>query len=106
VLTKDNLLRGGWTGDPQCHFCSKHENIDHLLFSCALAKLIWQVILCAFHLVRPPEDTADMFGELIKSFPKSRDIWLCVAHRLSVGCFGRPEMMRASTGLVLVTELM
>jgi hypothetical protein len=48
VLTKDNLLRRGWTGDPHCHFCSKNESIDHLLFSCALAKLIWQVIMCAF----------------------------------------------------------
>jgi hypothetical protein len=23
VLTKDNLLRRGWTGDSHCHFCSK-----------------------------------------------------------------------------------
>jgi hypothetical protein len=80
VLTKDNLLRRGWTGDPQCHFCSKHESIDHLLFSCALAKLIWQVILCVFHLVRPPKDTADMFGEWIKSFPKrQRHLVMCGA---------------------------
>jgi hypothetical protein len=61
VLTKDNLLRRGWTRDPHCHFCNKTESIDHLLFSCALAKLVWQVILCAFQLVRPPENTTDLF---------------------------------------------
>jgi hypothetical protein len=72
VLTKDNLLRRGWTRDPHCHFCSKSESIDHLLCSCALAKLIWQVILCAFQLVRPPENTTDMFGNWIKSFPKNK----------------------------------
>jgi hypothetical protein len=72
VLTKNNLLRRGWTGDSHCHFCSKEESIDHLLFSCALAKLIWQVILCAFQLVRPQENTSDLFGNWIKSFPKNQ----------------------------------
>jgi hypothetical protein len=67
VLTKDNLLRRGWTGDSHCHFCSKTESIDHLLFTCALAKLIWKVIICAFQLVRPPENTSDLFGNKILS---------------------------------------
>jgi hypothetical protein len=80
VLTKDNLMRKGWTGDPHCHFCNKTESIDHLLFSCALAKLVWQVILCAFQLVRPPENTADLFGNWIKSFPKDqRHLVMCGA---------------------------
>jgi hypothetical protein len=80
VLTKDNLLRKGWTGDPHCHFYSKTESINHLLFSCALAKLIWQVILCAFQLVRPLENTSDLFGNWIKSFPKNqRHLVMCGA---------------------------
>jgi hypothetical protein len=80
VLTKDNLLRRGWTGDPYCHFCSKNEIIDHLLFFCALAKLIWQVIMCAFQLVRPLENTSDLFGNWIKSFPKDqRHLVMCGA---------------------------
>jgi hypothetical protein len=102
VFTKDNLLRRGWTGDSHCHFCSKTESIDHLLFSCALAKLIWQVILCAFQLVRPPENTIDMSGNWIKSFPRSqRRLVMCGA---SAGCSGRLGMMCASIELQLVTQ--
>jgi hypothetical protein len=37
-----------------------------------LAKLIWQVVMCDFHLVRPLDNTEDRFGEWIKSFPKPR----------------------------------
>jgi hypothetical protein len=56
-----------------------------LLFSYAPTKLIWQVILCAFNLVRPPENTADMFGEWLKSFPKNqRHLVMCGA---SVVCW-------------------
>jgi hypothetical protein len=80
VVTIENLPRRGWTGDPHCHFCSKTESIDHLLFSCALAKLIWYVILCAFQLVRLPENTTDMLGNWIRSFPKSqRHLVMCGA---------------------------
>jgi hypothetical protein len=66
VLTKDNLLRRGWTGDPHCHFCSKNESIDHLLFSCALAKLIWQVIMCTFLIGDTPRKYLRSFWELDK----------------------------------------
>jgi hypothetical protein len=51
-----------------------------LLFSCALAKLVGQVILCAFQLVRPPENTVDLFRNWIKSFPKDqRHLVMCGA---------------------------
>jgi hypothetical protein len=93
VLAKDNLLRRRWTG----HFCNKHESIDHLLFKCALAKLIWQVILCAFHLVRPLENTSHIFGDRINSFPKDqRQLVMCGA---SAGCSTRLGMMCASIEL-------
>lgn len=29
ILTKDNLIRRKWKGDPACHFCDNHESISH-----------------------------------------------------------------------------
>jgi len=32
ILTKDNLLKRIWKGDPKCDFCGLDENIQHLFF--------------------------------------------------------------------------
>ena len=39
VLTKDNLLKRNWTGDPSCYCCFSNECIDHLFFLCPVAKV-------------------------------------------------------------------
>jgi hypothetical protein len=79
ILTKDNLLKRGWTGNDQCQFCSEKETVNHLLFGCGLAKLAWQVVLCAFHLNRPPDRVEDLFGGLDKILSseqeKSSALW-------------------------------
>ena len=47
ILTKDNLLHRHWNGDPTCYFCTKNESIDHLFFTCPVAKITWGIIgLC------------------------------------------------------------
>jgi hypothetical protein len=75
-----------------------------LIFFCALAKLVWQVILCAFQLARPPKNTTDLFGNWIKSFLKIKDTWSCVEPQLCAGFSGKLEMMCASIELLLVTQ--
>lgn len=69
VLTKDNLLRRGWHGSAQCLFCCRDETVDHLLFTCPLAKFAWQVVMFAYQLVMPPESTTDFLGNWLASFP-------------------------------------
>jgi hypothetical protein len=69
ILTKDNLMRRGWTRNSQCHFCSSEENMNYLLFNCTFARFVWQMVICAFGFVRPPESANDMLGEWINSFP-------------------------------------
>jgi hypothetical protein len=44
IATKDNLLKRKWTGDPFCLFCSTHESILHLFFSCPAAQYVWSVV--------------------------------------------------------------
>jgi hypothetical protein len=48
ILTKDNMLRRNWHGDPCCYFCDRPENMD-LMFECPIAKVVWGVIAMCFH---------------------------------------------------------
>jgi hypothetical protein len=64
-------------------WCGIGDGYSNLLFGCGLAKLTWQVVLCAFQLVRPPDRVDDLFGGWIKSFPKNqRNLVLCGAGAL------------------------
>jgi hypothetical protein len=33
-LTKENMIKKKWVGDPTCQFCNETETIDHLFFGC------------------------------------------------------------------------
>ncbi len=62
ILTKDNLFKRGWRKcDKLCQFCDKEESIQHLFFECSVAKLIWNVMLCALNIT-PARDKNHMFG--------------------------------------------
>jgi hypothetical protein len=54
ILTKDDMLRRRWQGDPACYFCDDDETIDHLFFGCPIAKVIWGVMaICFGQTIRP-----------------------------------------------------
>jgi hypothetical protein len=42
ILTKDNMRKKNLSGDPGCYFCGVEETIDHLMFSCPVAKVWWR----------------------------------------------------------------
>jgi hypothetical protein len=48
ILTKDNMVRRNWQGNPNCYFCGSIETIDHLLFSCPVVKVVWGVVTLCF----------------------------------------------------------
>jgi hypothetical protein len=48
ILTKDNMLKRNWHGDPNCYFCSSPESINHLFFQCPVSKVTWGVIASCF----------------------------------------------------------
>jgi len=56
ILTKDNLIKRKWVGDPSCYFCSDNENINHLLFCCPVAKVIWGIIAMSLGANNIPTD--------------------------------------------------
>jgi hypothetical protein len=49
ILTKDDVLRRNWHGDPFYYFCDNPEIIDHLFFESPIAKVILGVIAICFH---------------------------------------------------------
>lgn len=44
ILTKDNMIKRKWQGDPSCYFCYQPESANHLLFQCSVAKAVWAIV--------------------------------------------------------------
>jgi len=45
VLTKDNMVKRKWPGDPTFYFCNHNESLSHLFFQCSTAKAVWAIIV-------------------------------------------------------------
>ena len=56
VLTKDNMIKRRWDGNPTCHFCSCPETVDHLFFQCHIAKVVWGIIGICLGADNTPRD--------------------------------------------------
>ena len=84
ILTKSNLIKRGQIGNVQCHFYYDKEVVDHLLFRCLLATLVWQVVDHALELGRTPSIISDLFLDfLLSTFPKNQiGLMLCVCSAL------------------------
>ena len=44
ILTKENLVKRKWPGNPSCMLCNQFETIDHLFFQCPISKCVWALI--------------------------------------------------------------
>ena len=44
VLTRDNLGKRRKVEDSTCLFCTEHESVYHLFFTCAVARQMWVVL--------------------------------------------------------------
>jgi hypothetical protein len=44
VLTKDNMKKRKWAGDPSCMFCPQYESLEHLFFQCPMVKCVWGIV--------------------------------------------------------------
>jgi hypothetical protein len=56
ILTKENLRKRKWQGDPSCVFCSCVETTSHLFFQCPVAKVIWSIVAKCFGATNIPKD--------------------------------------------------
>lgn len=62
ILTKDDLLKRGWSGDHHCLFCAGDETINHLFFHCPVARFVCGVIHIAFGLRSVPASLEQLGG--------------------------------------------
>ena len=51
-------------------FCGQNESIDHLLFTCSAASLLWSLVRCVCGLKSSPLNVKDCFGGWINKFNK------------------------------------
>jgi len=58
VLTRDNLKRKNWPGDPSCCFCPQIETVDHLFFTCPVARVTWGIVSICLGATNIPQNTS------------------------------------------------
>jgi hypothetical protein len=69
ILTKDNMIVRGWQGDPGCNFCGSLETVDHLLFSCPIAKVVWGLFAICFNQSTRPGSYEEFWSWVLKALP-------------------------------------
>lgn len=55
-----NLIKKGRHGDGVCSLCGCDESVNHVLFECHLAKMIWCIIKEIFHINTYPKPLEDL----------------------------------------------
>ena len=75
ILTKDNMLRRKWIGDPSSKFCDQPETIDHLFFQCSIAKCVWAMIGQCFGANNTPRDCRQYKQWIRKWLPDGHNVY-------------------------------
>jgi len=85
ILTKANLIKRKWKGDPACYFCDNHESISHLFFQCHVAKTIWAVVAKCFGANTVPRNLDQCWRWVAKWLPFGKKIscFWCISNLLS-----------------------
>jgi hypothetical protein len=91
ILTKDNMLRRKWQGDPLCYFCNAPETVDHLFFECPTAKVICGVIAICFHQNSRPKAYDQFWRWILSALPEVKSS-ICLAYLLYAGQFGNVKI--------------
>jgi hypothetical protein len=65
ILTKDNMIKRKWVGDPSCQFCEGLEDILHLLFRCFTTKCVWAIVAKSMGAQEIPT-SAEQYWALVK----------------------------------------
>lgn len=71
ILTKDNMVKRTWLGDPSCRFCTESESIQHLFFTCSTAKVIWSIVACSIGANDLPNSLSQYWAWCEKWIPTS-----------------------------------
>ena len=92
ILTKDNMIKRHWVGNPTCHFCSENESIDHLFFLCPIAKITWGVIGLCIGATNIPRNLQQYKTWIGKWLPRGG----CIYQWMLCSLLGNLEMQKQS----------
>ena len=76
ILTRDNMKKRNWLGNPACSFCRENENRDHIMFGCASAKVVWGCIGKVFGTNTYPSSVWHCFAWFYRFWPGGKIILL------------------------------
>jgi hypothetical protein len=76
VLTKDNMIKRKWVGDPSCQFCEGIEDSSHLLFRCSTAKCVWAIVAKSMGVQEIPT-SMEQYRTWVKKTSSERRTHIC-----------------------------
>jgi hypothetical protein len=79
ILTKENMIARNWQGDPSCYFCDTSETVDHLLFQCPVAKVVWGTLAICFHQSDRPSSYEQFWPWIKKALGGGGGVVVCWA---------------------------
>jgi hypothetical protein len=74
VLTKDNMKKRKWAGDPSCMFCSQYESMEHLFFQCPVARCVWGIVGACLGSRRVPENVEQFKRWISAILPNGKNV--------------------------------
>jgi hypothetical protein len=74
VLTKDNIIKRKWKGNPTCLFCDQAESLEHLFFQCTIAKCVWGMVGACLGATNVPNSIEQYKEWIRKLLPKGKDV--------------------------------
>jgi hypothetical protein len=72
ILTKDNMKKRNWNGNPECHFCDSIESNDHLFFQCPIARVVRGCVARCFGANDIPDSISHCWLWFDKWLPKGK----------------------------------
>ncbi|TVU50202.1 hypothetical protein EJB05_01564, partial [Eragrostis curvula] len=75
ILTRENMVKRKWLGDPKCCFCEQLESADHLMFDCCVMKVVWGVIALCFNVRTRPNSLAQFWTWIKSSLPGGESVY-------------------------------
>jgi hypothetical protein len=90
VLTKDNMVKRKWLGDPTCYFCDHNETLSHLFFQCSTTKAVWAIVAKCIGAQNVPRSFDQCWNGCDKWLPAGNN-FIVLGLRQYVGLFGKLE---------------
>jgi hypothetical protein len=85
------MSRRHWKGDLCCNFCAQDETINHIFFTCPVAKVIWGVVSKCLNTKYIPGNNDQCFLWLRKYLKTNNDTQIVLVFAICWACLEKQE---------------